>query len=375
MNLILEGIRHAYREAAMADGGDAGSAAPPQPAAKAPVHDRIKAFLFSDDGGEEGGEPSDPGDDDTAEAAPQPQEKEAPKQPLKAKQEPDAEPQAETNDIDFTSVTELAERTGLPLDRILDLSVPAKIDGKEAKATIRELLKSYQLDGVLNSKLSTHAAEVQTWKQQQAEAVAAHQQNMQRLDAGLQVAQRALQGEFNQIDWDSLQQQDPAQFAQTLLGFQQRQAQLAQIADQIGAERSQEQQRQKQQYDAWLAEQKTMLEAKLPEWADNKTREAAMKEIVDVLGAEVGFSAEEIGRLSDHRDFVVANMALQWLKLQKSKAQVMNKVRAAPPLLKPGAAKSASASQAEGLTAAKAQLRKSGHVRDAAKALKAMGIV
>lgn len=373
--LLLQGIRHAFREAAMADGGEPGGASEAAPAAKAPVQDRIKAFLFPQESGEAEGDAEADGAEAEAPAQAKQQPKETPKPQVKQAPDPESDTEADTNDIDFTSVTELAERTGLPLDRILDLSVPARIDGKEAKATIREMLKSYQLDGVLNSKLAAHASEVQTWKQQQAEYQAQVQQNMQRLDAGLQVAQRALQGEFNSIDWDALQQSDPAQFAQTLLGFQQRQAMLGQIADQIGQERAQETKRQQEQQAAWLQEQQRMLEAKLPEWADKTAREKAMKEIVEVLGSEVGFSAEEIGRLSDHRDFVVANMALQWLKLQKSKATVMNKVRAAPPLLKPGAAKSAGAATAEAATAARAQLRKSGKVADLAKVLRTSGIV
>jgi hypothetical protein len=384
--MLLHAIRGVLREAAMADGassggGDDGSQpqARGQGAEKPSVHERLKAFLSAPQERDQ----TDAADDAEGEVPAQKQTKEPPKaqkaqQQAAAEGDDDGSPDGEdspASDVDFTTVAELADRTGLSLDRLLDLSVPARIDGKESKATIRELVKSFQLDGHLTNKLQTHASEVQAWKTQQAQERQAYQQQMQKLDAGLQVAQRALQGEFNSVNWDALQQSDPAQFAQTLLGFQQRQAMLSQLADQLGGERRAQEQQQAEAHKAYLTEQKQLLESKLPEWADQYTRESTIKEMVDVVGKAYGITAEDIGRLTDHRDILVLNDALKWQKLQASKAPVLNKVRQAPKLLKPGTTQSQAARQGIALTEAKSKLRKSGSVRDAASALRSLGIV
>jgi len=384
--LLQNIIRGVLREAAMGDGADAGAGDAPQarqqPAGEKPsVHERLKAFLSAPQQRAEDGTEGDADDAGEGELpAKQSKQVKEPAKPAKATPQEAADDGADDSDasdpeITLTSITELAEQTGLPLDRLLDLAVPARVDGKEAKATIREMLKSYQTDQLLNSKLQTHASEVQAWKTQQQQAQAEFQQNLQRMDAGLQVAQRMLQGEYAEVNWAQLQQTDPAQFAQTLLGFQQRQAMLDQVAKQIGTERQTQQQAQAQQHQAWLTEQKQLLEAKLPEWGDEKTRKAAINEIVEVGGKVYGFNAEDIGKLTDHRDILVLNDAIRWQKLQASKAQVLNKVRNAPKLLKPGSAQSTQDRAGAASNEARAKLRKSGNVRDAAKWLRSTGAV
>lgn len=389
--LLKNLIRGVLREAAMGDGADAGGSDAGQGnqgrqqqqqggGEKRPVHERLKAFLYPTQKAED----ADGADDDAADAETGELPAKQVKEPAKAKPAPkqaqadDSEPAEDTSASDeatLTSITELAEQTGLSVDRLLDLAVPAKVGDKEGKATIREMLKSYQTDQLLNTKLQTHAAEQAAWKTQQQQEQVKYQQNLQRMDAGLQVAQRMLQGEFAQVNWDALQQQDPAQYAQTLLGFQQRQAQLDQVAQQIGQERQTQQKQQADAHNAYIAEQKQLTEAKLPGWADEKTRKAAINEIVDVTGKAFGFGAEEIGKLTNHIDFLVLDAATKWLKLQASKAGVLNKVRTAPKLLKPGSAQSAQERAGAASTEARARVRSTGHVKDAASWLKSRGLV
>lgn len=385
--LLQQIIRGVLREAAMDEGAGSGAPAatdqratprPAQSGEKPSVHDRLKAMMF-------GPEESAEGDADEADAdgelpAKQAKKAEQPK-PAKAQAEAEADDgdaagdDQEASEFALSSIAELADQTGLGLDRILDLSHTIKAGDKETKASIREMLRSYQTSELLNSKLQTHASEVAAWKTQQQQEQAKFQQNLQRMDAGLQVAQRMLQGEFASVDWQQLQQADPAQYNQLFVGFQQRQAQLDHIAQQLGQERQTQQQQQAEQHKLWLQEQKQLLETRLPEWADKAKRDAAMKEIADVVGKEYGFDADHLSKLSDHRDFLVLNDALQWRKLQASKAQVMNKVRTAPKLLRPGATQSAEARRGAAVTEAKAKVRKSGNVRDAARALVAGGFV
>ena len=376
--LLRNIIGQILREAAMADGADAGTAAPASETAKPSVHERLKAHMFGepqkpaqaaqDDGDAEEG-------NEAGEIPNKPQQAQAPQKPAK-QAAPDEQAQSDDADGDnFTSLSELAERTGLTLDRLMDLSVAGKVGGKDTKASIREMLSGYQTSELLNSKLSTHAAEVQAWKTQQQQDQAKFQQNLQRMDAGLQVAQRLLQGEFDQVNWAQLQQSDPVTYSQTWMGFQQRQAQLDQIAQQLGTERQQQQAHEQAKRESWESEQRNLLEAKIPDFADKAKRQAKITEYASTVGKAVGFTAEELAGLRDHRDFLVLDMAHKWQQLQASKATVMNKVRTAPPILKPGTAQSQTNKQGIAIGEAKAKLRKSGSVRDLAAGLRAGGFV
>src|SRR5688572_31558807 len=62
---------------------------------------------------------------------------------------------AQTAERQFSNLTELLEAAGLDPDKGYDLELPVKIDGKEGTAKLRDLLKSYQLDGHINQRLAT----------------------------------------------------------------------------------------------------------------------------------------------------------------------------------------------------------------------------
>src|SRR5688572_12861150 len=131
----------------------AAPAAPSAPAAAPSTHDRLKAFLAGPTEQKPAAgasrEPADTDPGTTAELAQPKEPLQAPKaaQPQAAAVDaevPDSEGDSADADVELTSVTELAQRTGLTLDRIMDLSIPTKIDGKEGSTTLRQALKNFQ---------------------------------------------------------------------------------------------------------------------------------------------------------------------------------------------------------------------------------------
>lgn len=362
----------------------AAEAAPQAPAAKPSVQDRLKAFLSapqqqSNDSGSGDG-PEEPAEGELpAKQTKEPAQAVAPKVEAQASAETEGSDGEDTSaiDVDFTSVAELADRTGLTLDRVLDLRVPAKIDGKEVPATIRELIKSFQLDGHLTNRLKAAADDRKAFETERARVQAEWQQERMKIDAAVQVAQRALNKDFNDINWQELQN-DPVQFNAKYVEFQQRQAMLNHLADQIGQERRSSEDQQRQAKAAFLKEQVDLLESKVPEWAGEagkKTREAEIAEMADVFDKAYGVTREDLDKLVDHRDFLVARDALRWRKLQASKPGVLKKVVAAPKLLKPGTSQSQAAQGKVALQSDRDRLRKSGSARDAANVIKRLGIV
>jgi hypothetical protein len=367
-------------EAATPSGG-AETSARPDVSSETPqssVHDRLKASLFGTPEPEQ--KPKPKPQVAQAEAAPakaaadtesdESDEVEAEEAPA-TKDEPTDDAQTEEEaEAKYESLTELAEALGWDLDKILDLEASTKIDGKEGKARLRDLLKSYQLEGHLNQKLMTHAEERKAFETERQTFVQQQQHKLMQLDAGLKVAQKMLEGEFSQVDWQNLQDTNPLEFNQKYVAFQQRQAQLNQIADQLGQERSRSQQAELQQQQAYLAEQAKLMDSKIPEWADAKVRERDIADMAVILNQTYGVTEEELKNLRDHREILIARDAWRWQKLQKSKPALLNKVKAAPKLLKPGAPQSRAAQEGLMLKQERDRLRKSGKVSDAKAPLK-----
>lgn len=360
-------------EAATPTGGAETSARPDVSAEKPSVHERLKSFLNP--------EPEKPKPQVArAETNPEPTEEvETPEQeeePAKPQQdEPEEDAQPEETDAEPETLDELAERLGWDLDKILNLKAKTKIDGKEGTQLLRDLLKSHQLEGHLNQKLMAFADEKKAFETERQTHVQQQQHKLMQLDAGLQVAQKLLEGEFAGINWQQLQDQDPLEFNQKYVAFQQRQAQLNHIAGMLGQERQKAQEAEASQMQSYLGEQSKLLETKVPEWADSKIREREIAEMAVELNQAYGVTEQELKALRDHREVLIARDAWQWRKLQKAKPAIVNKVKAAPKLIKPGTPQSRAASDSLALKGERERLRSTGKVGDAAKVFKRLGIV
>lgn len=284
----------------------------------------------------------------------------------------DAEPSADDalTEAELSSLSDLAEATGLELDKLMDLDIPTKIDGKEGKARLRDMIKSYQLEGHLNQKLMTFADEKKSFETERQTHLQQQQQKFMQLDAGIQVAHRMLQDEFAGINWQQMQNESPLEFNQKYVAFQQRQAQLNQLASMIGQERQAHEQQAEAQRQSYLAEQNKLLDSKLPEWADKSKRSKDIAEMAPVLNAAYGISEQKLKSYHDHGEILALRDAWKWQQLQKAKPTVLNKVKVAPKLLKPGAQQSRAAQDNFIAQKERERLRSTGKVTDAKASLK-----
>lgn len=269
----------------------------------------------------------------------------------------------------LSSLTELADAAGLESDRLMDLQLPVKIDGKEGTARLRDLVKSYQLDGHINQKLATLDTDRKTFESKKVETERTANERILRLDAGLQTLTRALEGEFSAVDWQKLQTDDPVRFNSEYVAYQQRYAVMQDIAGQIAKERQNYQAGEQAKADAYRKEQFALFTAKVPEWSEATRRNKDKAEIVEVL-KDYGISREEFESIVDHRQLLVVRDAWKWRQLQKSKPSVLNKVKAAPKLLKPGTMQSRTAKESAADQTDRARLKRTGSVRDAVPSIK-----
>lgn len=353
-------------EAATPTGAEV-SARPDAPAKPATIQDRLKAAMF---------EP--PKEEQAATANSEratPEKVSKASEPEEAVDEVEEEAPQQTDDeslsqAELRSLSELAEATGLDLDKIMDLDIPTKIDGKEGAARLRDLIKSYQLEGHLNQKLMTYAEEKKAFEAERQTDRQQHQHRMMQVDAATQVAQRLLDAEFAGVNWQELQATDPMTFNQKYVEYQQRQQSLNYLADLIGKERQQQSTAHETEQKTYLMEQSKLLESKLPEWSDKAVRAKEIAAMSADLNDAYGISDAELKSVTDHRQILIARDAWKWQQLQKSKPGIVNKVKAAPKLLRPGTTQSRETQNSLQMKQDRERLRKSGSLKDAKALLK-----
>jgi hypothetical protein len=279
---------------------------------------------------------------------------------------------AQSEDWQPSNLNELlAAAFGENSDKGFDLELPVKIDGKEGTAKLRDLVKSYQLDGHINQRLEAVNNDRKALEADRTKFQSERAEKIVALDAGLQVLERSLIGEFQQVDWKALADSDPTAYNAKYVAFQQRNAELQQIAQSIQAEKQQHQAQYEQAYNAYLAEQKKLLAAAVPEWSDEGRRSKDKAEMLGYLG-EMGCADPEkaFGQITEAWQALVVRDALRYRQLQKSKPAVLNKVRAAPKLLKPGSQQSRAATNSFVANKERDRLKATGKGNDAIPLIK-----
>lgn len=241
------------------------------------------------------------------------------------------------------------DEDGLDLDEDGSLKFKTKIDGKEAAPKLADLIKSYQVQGHADNK-SREVAERE--KALDAKAKEAEQQFTQRLQyaEGLaKVAAQQLLDEFQSIDWKSLEQQDAGTAALYRQKFQERQAQLRGVFENIQREKAQGDEKAN-------ARERARLSELIPEWKDSAVANKERQELLTWLDS-AGFQPDDLD-MNKASTIALLRRAMLSDRVQKAKPEIENRVRTAPKLVKPG--QPAQNGQAERLNSLRTAVKKSG---------------
>jgi hypothetical protein len=248
--------------------------------------------------------------------------------------------------------SQLAEYLGIDADAIDtdedgNLYLKTKIDGKPGKATLSELIKSYQLEGHVNQKSMQLAEERKSFEAESQAAKQALQQTIQQAQNLLQMQEQNLLGEYNSVDWNSLKQQDPGLYAAARQEMSERYNEIQRAKQYTSQQGNQLTQEQRQQF---LYKESQALEAALPAWGDREVQQKEKSEVASYLTNQ-GFSPEEVQTVGDHRAVLIARKAMLYDKLiaeQSTQTEIAKKkVIKKPKVLKPGASKSSGQAKAE----------------------------
>ena len=199
---------------------------------------------------------------------------------------------------------------------------------------------------------------------QQAQQAYQHQLMVTR-----QALIRAAAPELQNVDWNKLSTDDPAEFVRLSAKSSQLQASLNAIDGEMRGAAAQYQQQNQAALAAAVQESVKVLQQDIPEWSD-ETYRGLLKAAVE----EYGFKGEEIGAVYDARVIKMLHDASQWRQLQKAKPAVEKKLVTVPKVhLKPGTTNQQQSPAQTKLQEAETRLRKSGKDADFAALLLARG--
>ena len=192
--------------------------------------------------------------------------------------------------------------------------------GTEEVARERELLQAQRFQQEITTKFQSFVVN----EIQQLRAMDAQLEQYSRIDWNAAIDADFTNAMKLQEQRNTLRQQRDAKFYELQAKQQQFQQGQAQAAQQL------------------LAAEHSALLAKLPAWRNSDTAAKEQKEIASAL-SQYGFSQAEIGGLIDHRMLLVAKDAAAYRALRNGAQEKVKQARAAPPVVKPGAAVPAAA--------------------------------
>lgn len=162
--------------------------------------------------------------------------------------------------------------------------------------------------------------------------------------------------QFDQIDWQSLAQNDPAQATQLNIAYQQLQREAQKKYGELQQVQAASQQLTETQRQQMLADAEKDLKARLPSF------NAEVAAQIKVAAREYGITDQELNAVMDPRYVHVLHDAMKWRALQAEKPKAMQKVVQAPKAIKPQAAQPKQRTNQAALD----RLKKNGRVEDLA---------
>lgn len=178
-------------------------------------------------------------------------------------------------------------------------------------------------------------------------------------------------GQFQNINWDRLRQEDPDRYKDLRLAFMEAQERADAQAKQRKALQEGHQKVLQLRQEAYQKAQVELAKKLLPDFGKPEFHQALLS-----YGKEIGLSQQEVEAIADARYLQIFDKARRYDALQVKKKEVTEKKASKdlPPVVKPGAPKAEGQERRSKVKAARAQLGKSGSITDAANLFLARGV-
>ena len=240
----------------------------------------------------------------------------------------------------------------------------AIIDGEEKQVSLKDLTKSYQIQGHVNNKSIALENERKEFQEQQNQVAAGLKERVEGMDSMMKFMEQEIVSEFNGIDWDQLKAQDPGQWAALRQEYSEK-AQRLQEAKNLSGQEAQRlnQEAGNAQQAAWqshLSSEREKMLVENPAWVDNEVLVKDMGVLKEFAKTTYGFEDQDASFVTDHRLIGLIQDARRYregtAKAESKKDKVVPKFQKS----KATQAKSNQLAKARGIKAKKAAVKKSG---------------
>ena len=239
-----------------------------------------------------------------------------------------------------------------------------KAGGEEKDVTLEELVSGYQ-KGDDYTKKSQTLAEARKKVEAHAHEVQQAMQVKEEYAQRLAQVEQFLMSDGEQVNLDELKENDPIQYAIKVAEQTETNKKINILRQERAKVQEQQQAYQAQQQQMVVQNEAKMLSEKVKEFSDPKKAEQ-IKNDIRSFGKSVGFSDQELSQVYDHRHVLILQKAMEYDKLQQSKAGVNKKLSNAPRMAKKGK----KVMNADNYTKQKKRLRSSGSLDDATSVFK-----
>lgn len=240
-----------------------------------------------------------------------------------------------------------------------------KVDGREHKVTLDELLKGYSRQSDYTRRTQALAEQAKQVEETRARAAAEREQYRQALE----IIHRGLTENAEPMPDEHT---DPLGYALAEVKLQKRKERAEQVAAEHARLTQQQIDEQKAALNAYAETQRTQLVEKIPLWRDpakaSLERQALRSYAMNVLG----YTDQEVAQAYDHRLIVMLRKAWLYDRINAKGSLADKRVRTAPAEI-PSRARVMEGSQGRAGSVARAkqlkQLEKTGDIRDAVSLL------
>lgn len=346
--------------------------------APASAEDRMRAFVAQETG--EVTQEQARSDDGKFTAEPpvateQPPAEEPAEQPPEEAEEQPAEEEVE--EVTIGNLDQLAEYLEADVADLYAIKVPmTDANGERVEVSIGEWKDSYRAADQYRAR----EAELQQARNRANEEIQQQQQDMLNALNNARALSDALEkqvlGPYENLDWNSIRANSPAEYAAMQADYDRAKATLAdsrQQAEKQMQEYVQQQQVQQQQMLADVFKREQAALYREMGWEGNEDKASAEKREIVTYLRSYGYQDQELATAMDHRALVIADKARKWDALQKKGAVEKKKVvKLGKKVLKPGARQGKAEATQQAQQAVRKRLKKSGRIDDAAAAMRGL---
>ena len=273
------------------------------------------------------------------------------------------EDEEEDSEDDEEGEEEAPEDEDEPSDKLFDI----EIDGEEYEVNLEELKSGY----LRNEALVKRQVELES-------SFSAKEQELEQERVGLTqeyenvLWMQAMELQpFRNTNWAELKDLDPVEYKEKRLAYNEAQERFQATRQRVAEITKLNEQAQAVKHQAHVESQIKLARELIPEM-----KEPDFKDKLVAYGEKIGFTQEEIEGIADAKQLLVLNQARLYAESQvrRKEAEKKKVSKEVPPVLKPGAPKTAEHGKARQAKASRDAFGKSRSVQDAARVFLDSGV-